>query len=330
MEVVDRGAQAAPSSWLKFSPVYVAPAIAFNLFQAVVPEAGQEREPRSGGEGERPRQPLSVCMVSATLPGGFAREAGVRAQVREYLSPFAGAYGSSLLFVPRVHAETELAGVGHRRPSGRGWTLDVGLHERWAAGLVLDVVRGNGGRALVLAAKADSGRRYADVLRAAGLDHEVFSQWDGLDARQVVERWRADETSVLVGTRSMMTGVDAAGDTCSLVVIDRVPRNPGNVVDDARADLLQRAHGLDRWAADRAVYASDAALLLEQASGRLVRRVSDAGLVAVLDPRLMKGTPISYPEPTRARYMAGLRRFTCRTGELGVALQFLSGRRRAA
>jgi Rad3-related DNA helicase len=73
--------------------------------------------------------------------------------------------------------------------------------------------------------------------------------------------------------------------TCNLVVVDRVP----NPVDDARVPALVARLGCDRWVADGLVYVADAALLLKQATGWLVRREPGSGLLAVLDPRLRRG-----------------------------------------
>lgn len=306
------------------SPVDVSAGVAANLFSrpACEGEGGGDE-----GEGVPARVPLSVVMVSATMPDGFCEQVGLRGPFRAYPSPFADAYARSLLFVPRITCPDELALVGRPRPNGRSWILDVRAHREWVAGRVCDLVAANGGSALVLAATSEAGRLYADALRGCGLGVEVLSQWDGPDPRRVVAAWRDDVSSVLVGTRSMMTGVDASGESCSLVVVDRVPRNPGNVVDDARARLVSVTQGVDRWSADRAVYAADAALLLAQAAGRLIRGVGDSGMVAVLDPRLMKGAPMSYPEPTRRVYMAALSGFAGRTGSLDAAVGWLAARR---
>lgn len=310
---------------LRFSPVDVAPAIAANLFSAKVSQNSGPEEPADPDDISFGRMPLSVSMMSATLPAGFPFDSGVRARVQDYESPFDDAYAHSMLYVPKVVEQPELARIANR--NGSRWKFDVKLHPAWAVDRIIDLVRANGGRALVLASTRSAGELYADALRASGTRHTIYSQWDGMDPRQVVNAWRSDMTSVLVGTRSLMTGVDAAGDTCSLVIIDRAPRNPGNVVDDARAELLMNRQDVDKWSADRQVYVSDAALLLEQAAGRLIRRVNDAGMVAVLDPRLMKATPVSYPEQTRAVFMRALRRFAHRTNNLDSALEFLSNRR---
>lgn len=135
--------------------------------------------------------------------------------------------------------------------------------------------------------------------------------------------WRADHSSVLVGTRSYMTGLDAPGATCSLVVLDRPPRAASNPVDDARVELLVESAQISRWDADRRVYVADAAVLLSQAVGRLLRASEDRGMVAVLDPRLLKNNPFSYQEPTRQAYMATVESFGRKMSDPAAALAWL-------
>lgn len=273
-----------------------------------------------------PDRPPSVCMVSATLPDGFTRDAGLDTGVTKYETPLQQAYDDSMLYLPRL-AEDELGRVADK--SGGRWRMDVGKHRDWVAAELPGLVAASGGRALVLSATSANGKAYVEALRRAGLGVNIHSQWEGADTRQVVARWREETASVLVGTRSLMTGVDAKGETCSLVVIDRPPRNPAGIVDDARVAALQRSEGLGVWQARDAVYAADAALLLAQAAGRLIRSVTDTGMVAVMDPRIAAGSPISYKRGTREIYDRALSHFTRRTSQSQQALTYLTGLRKA-
>jgi ATP-dependent DNA helicase DinG len=73
------------------------------------------------------------------------------------------------------------------------------------------------------------------------------------------------------------------GSTCQLVIIDRIPfPRPDDPLMSARQRLVEK-HGGNGF---MTVAASHAALLLAQGTGRLIRRDSDKGVVAVLDPRL--------------------------------------------
>jgi ATP-dependent DNA helicase DinG len=319
------------------SPVNIGGLLQANLWTApVIPdeedpvavalkEAGEPAEP-----GEVEKYPMTVIAVSATLPARFGYQVGMTAPNVEYPSPFDASYGKSKLYVAKVEPhELEQMYPGWRDGGGRA-RFNTKLHMQWAARKNAKLVDANCGSALILSANSEAGKLYTETLRRAAKGRwKVYSQWDGLSAEQVVSLWRDDERSVLVGTRSLMTGVDAKGRTCSLVSIDRVPRAAGNPVDDARVEAYMEALQIDKWAADRMVYASDAALLLEQAAGRLIRAVSDFGLVAILDPRFLKTGPVTYKEQTRAVYKAAVKRFLHVTTKMTEAEAFLDANAKA-
>ena len=85
-----------------------------------------------------------------------------------------------------------------------------------------------------------------------------------------------------MGTRSFWTGVDVPGESVSLVVIDRVPFP---VPDDPVIKRLSERAGKDWF---RAVSLPKAQVALRQGAGRLMRRDTDRGVIALLDPRLRK------------------------------------------
>lgn len=305
VEVDDRGERVWHAA--RSTPVDVSSMLQSNLWTAPEddPDADDAEtdlsaDPFLRGLDGKPRYRLSVVTVSATLPKGFTSQVGLKTPTAKYTSPFKDAYGSSVLFIPRADDPADIAALSRDTTRPR---LDVGMHRQWAMQQMIDLVEANQGHALVLSATATAGREYAQALRVAAAGRwAVYSQWDGPALRHMTGRWKDDVPSVMVGTRSMMTGVDAPGETCSLVVIDRIPRSPANPVDDARVeDLMERAD-MDRWAATRLVYCSDAGLLLEQAAGRLIRSERDRGMVALLDPRMLKLKPFAYPEATRLVY----------------------------
>lgn len=274
-----------------------------------------------------PRYGLTAICVSATLNNAFAVDAGLSVRRTEYESPFGDAYEGSALYIPRATTPEDFA-LLTRDPDAYRLSFDTKGHPDWALNHMMELVKANGGSALVLSATSASGKKYADALKIglelAGLGHiRVFSQWDGPPARMLLQQWKEDQTSVMVGTRSLMTGVDAPGQTCSLVIIDRVPRSAGNPVDDARVASLMETTDMDKWAADRQVYVSDCNLLLDQAAGRLIRSVGDRGMVAVLDPRLLKSGRLSYQSQTRELLMEPLMKFGHKFADLDPALSWL-------
>lgn len=298
------------------APVQVGRMIERNLWNETVKLEDEEDESR----------PLTVACISATLPEGFAREVGLNAVPKPYPSPFDTAYKNSLVFIPRAVSDEDVAALaGISRFSGRS-SFDTKRHRTWATRHILNLVEANGGSALILSATSESGREYARALRSASRGRwAVHSQWDGENARIITKKWKGDQSSVMVGTRSMMTGVDAPGQTNTLVIVDRSPRSAPNPVDDARVELLSEV--FDKWTATRLVYVSDASLLLEQAAGRLVRSGSDSGMVAVLDPRMLNAGPFKFGEPVRKTYQRALERFPHKTADTERALAWLRERR---
>ena len=79
-------------------------------------------------------------------------------------------------------------------------------------------------------------------------------------------------------------GVDVPGETCQLVIIDKIPfPRPDDPLMQARKRAVDEAGGNGFMA----VAATHAALLLAQGAGRLIRREDDRGVVAILDPRIV-------------------------------------------
>jgi ATP-dependent DNA helicase DinG len=89
--------------------------------------------------------------------------------------------------------------------------------------------------------------------------------------------------SVLLATRSFWEGVDIPGDDLSLVVLDKMPfPTPGDPLHSARMKAID-----DSGKSSFADYMTPLmTLALKQGFGRLIRRATDSGVVAILDERL--------------------------------------------
>ncbi len=108
---------------------------------------------------------------------------------------------------------------------------------------------------------------------------------------ELTRRFLAEEETSLFGTLSLWQGIDVPGRTCQLVIIDRIPfPRPDEPLTVARQRAVSEAGGNGFMS----VAASQAALLLAQGSGRLIRRTTDRGVVAVLDSRLATARYGSY------------------------------------
>src|SRR6266851_4959686 len=164
----------------------------------------------------------------------------------------------------------------HLPPPGRDGLADSYLDE------IAELIEAAGGRTLGLFSSMRAARQAAGELRGR-VTFPLLCQGDDQTA-QLVSEFAADEPTCLFGTLSLWQGVDVPGPSLRLVVIDRIPfPRP----DDPLASARQRAVAARGGNGFMSVAATQAALLLAQGSGRLLRTITDRGVVAVLDPRLV-------------------------------------------
>ncbi len=130
--------------------------------------------------------------------------------------------------------------------------------------------------------------RIAAALEAKGL-LLLAQHVDAMATATLVDIFRAEEDSCLLGTDAVRDGVDVPGRSLRLIVFDRVPW--------PRPDILHRARKKEFGGAaydDRI-----ARLRLRQAYGRLVRRADDHGVFVILDralpSRLLTAFPVGVP-----------------------------------
>lgn len=156
-----------------------------------------------------------------------------------------------------------------------------GLPERVLEEIV-DLVDAADGRTLGLFSSRRAAEAASEIVRERLPHLTTLCQGDAQLpelARQFVE----DPHTCLFGTLSLWQGLDVPGDTCQLVIVDRIPfPRPDDPLMSARQKAVDRAGGNGFMA----VAANHAALLLAQGTGRLIRTTEDRGVVAILDPRL--------------------------------------------
>jgi ATP-dependent DNA helicase DinG len=101
----------------------------------------------------------------------------------------------------------------------------------------------------------------------------------------LLSRFRASGRALLVATMSFWEGVDVPGWALRLVVLDKVPfAPPTDPVIAARCASIDRqgGNGFTQYSVP------SAAMTLKQGFGRLIRTQKDAGVVAILDRRIIK------------------------------------------
>jgi ATP-dependent DNA helicase DinG len=136
-------------------------------------------------------------------------------------------------------------------------------------------------------------RRIAPALEAAGIPL-LAQHVDAMDNATLVEIFRTEEESCLLGTDAMRDGVDVPGRALRLVVFEKVPW--------PRPDILHRERRVHLSGADPRGYDDRMARLrLRQAFGRLIRRASDRGVFVLLDRRTPERLVSAFPAGVTVR-----------------------------
>ncbi len=233
----------------------------------------------------------TVVMTSATLMLGgdfdnVATSVGLKPTERDPAGP--GASG-------RERTETVLPWTGldvgspfdygkqgilyiarHLPPPGRDGLGKAQLDE------IVELVDAAEGRTLGLFSSRRAAEAAAEEVRTR-LPHLTTLAQGEAQLPELAAQFVGDPHTCLFGTLSLWQGLDVPGDTCQLVLIDRIPfPRPDDPLMSARQKAADQAGGNGFMQ----VAATHAALLLAQGAGRLIRTTSDRGVVAVLDPRL--------------------------------------------
>ena len=129
---------------------------------------------------------------------------------------------------------------------------------------------------------------YERLVADVELDHlHLLAQHiDPLDTGTLVDIFRTETDTCLLGTDAVRDGVDVPGRSLRLMIYDRVPWPRPTILHKARKTLYSRE--LEGANFDDLI----TRLRLKQAYGRLVRRADDKGVFVMLDkamPSRMKG-----------------------------------------
>lgn len=303
----DRGSDGSLPPRLKLAPLDVAGNIADNLFTD-----------------------RSVVLTSATLALGGSFEAIAHTTGATLLRATGGAPWQGIdVGSPFDYPQQGILYIAAQLPApGREGPNDAASAE------LVELVRAAGGGTLGLFTSHRAAQHAAQVLREQ-LDTPVLCQGEG-NLPSLLRQFAIDEATTLVGTMSLWQGVDIPGKACRLVVIDRIPfPRPDDPVHQARAENAQASGGNGFMQ----VSATHAALRLAQGAGRLIRAISDRGVVAVLDSRLataryrgflLNSMPPLWPTTDGEIVRAALRRLAAAPGSAdGAAVKRLEAAKNA-
>jgi ATP-dependent DNA helicase DinG len=239
-----------------------------------VSKAMQERVlPEDGGAGSN----KSWIFTSATL--------GHDAQL-SWMVDSCGLAGARILKVPSPFNYAEQAALYVPKNFPKPGDAQ---HSYAVAELALQGAQVLGGRTLVLTTTLRAMRAIGDALARSlqGRDDlEVLVQ-GAIPKRELLARFLQSGASqrgtVLVASATFWEGIDMPGDALQLLIIDKLPfAPPDDPVQQARSKELE-SRGKSPF---KALHLPQAAVVLRQGAGRLIRRESDRGILVVCDVRL--------------------------------------------
>lgn len=112
----------------------------------------------------------------------------------------------------------------------------------------------------------------------------LLTQGKGKDRSSLLDKFRRDTNSVLLGTDSFWQGVDVPGESLSNVIIVKLPFSvPDHPLLQARLEKIRDKGGSPFFD----YQLPEAILKFKQGFGRLIRTQTDKGIVVILDPRVV-------------------------------------------
>lgn len=148
--------------------------------------------------------------------------------------------------------------------------------------MLLPVIEANKGRCFVLCTSYSMMRGLAEYFREKS-NLSILLQGETSKGK-LLEQFIKETHSVLVATSSFWEGVDVRGDALSLVIIDKLPFTaPDEPLLKARIEDC-RLQGGDPF---NDIQIPEAVITLKQGVGRLIRDVTDRGVVIICDNRLV-------------------------------------------
>lgn len=155
---------------------------------------------------------------------------------------------------------------------------------------LLEILSISNGKALVLfTAKTDMEEVYS-ILNTKNLPYKILMQQSSSSQDKVLNEFKKDTNSVLLGTGAYWEGISIEGKSLSNVIIFRLPFPVPDPIIEYKCSIAKDAL-MD-------VRVPEMIIKLKQGIGRLIRNFTDTGIVCIIDRRLRDEPPERYHDIT--------------------------------
>lgn len=143
---------------------------------------------------------------------------------------------------------------------------------------VCEIIKATNGGALCLFTSIRNMRNtYYELSRLLKGEFKILVQGDKPKSK-LIEEFKQDENSILLGTRSFFTGIDVPGKSLRCVIVDKFPFPQPS--DPIQQRLNEEPNAFYRYSIPEMI------ITLKQAIGRGVRDVNDKCVVSIIDGRM--------------------------------------------
>jgi len=168
------------------------------------------------------------------------------------------------------------------KTSGKGTRVD---DAQYAMQELLDLIFAVDGRSLLLFTAKKELEYAAKVLQEYKIyykdkfPYQILVQTDGSNKQKLLEEFKKDTHSILLGLKSFFVGVDVPGEALTHVALCKFPLARYSIECKMRI-IVWRMKGFPRW------YEMESLTTMAQAAGRLIRTTDDHGVISILDFRV--------------------------------------------
>ena len=153
---------------------------------------------------------------------------------------------------------------------------------------IKDLVTITEGKSLILFTAKEDMKYVYDKLNQLKLPYNVYKQSEESSQEHVIEKFKSEVNSILLGTGSYWEGINVPGKALSNLIIVRLPFPVPDPIIEYKRKIAKNPL--------MEVNVPEMIIKLRQGIGRLIRNQKDTGIVSILDPRVGEEYKNEYKE----------------------------------